>query len=49
MMDLFVSPKYRNFKAEILEYKQLNIKLYREEILPKAKAYIKSRIAKNQV
>ena len=40
---LFVEPKYNNLKEEILEYNELHIDLYHEEILPKAKKYKSSQ------
>ena len=36
---LFVLPKYFNLKEEVAEYRYLNIKHWKENILPKAMIY----------
>ena len=39
---LFVLPKHPNLKEEIAEYKYLNVKHYKEEVVPKAEAFRKT-------
>ena len=44
---LFVTRKYDNLKEEILNYKHINIKHYKQEILPKANAYYKTKLVQS--
>ena len=41
-----MKPKYDNFKQEIINYKYINIKQYKQEIFPKAGIYHKTQMAK---
>ena len=46
---LFVEPKYKNFKEEIFEYKQIDIDQYKQEILPKVNVFHSTDLAKSMV
>ena len=44
---LFVTAKYKDLKEEILNYKYINIKQYRKEILPKANAFYQTKLVQS--
>ena len=44
--EYYIEPKYRNFKEEILEYKDLSKKQYENEVITKANIYIETKAVK---
>ena len=42
-----VDPKYDNFKEEILHYDELKSNAFEKEILPKAKQYVETKVARS--
>ena len=47
--DLYVYRKYKNFKEEILEYKDIELDDYTQGILPKATKYLRCKMVKDLV